>query len=250
MFSNLLKYSINDIINGYSYDENTKGYICHICNKNYIEGEIFKYKGRYFEAYKMIEFHMKEEHFNMLHLLMENPKKYTGVTDNQKNILSMIAKGMPVNEIAKNLGVASSTIRHQKFVFREKAKQAKLFLAIYELANRQKNSNDDDIIEIHEGATMLDDRYSTTKKEEKQIIDNLFSSVDPLILKTFPVKEKRKIVVLRKITEIFEKDRKYSEKDINKKIQAIYHDFATIRRYLIEYGFMQRTQDCKEYWIR
>lgn len=134
-----------------------------------------------------------------------------------------------------------------KFMFREKAKQAKLFLAIYELANKQKNSNDD-IIEIHEGGNMLDDRYSTTKKEEKQIIDNLFSSVDPLILKTFPVKEKRKIVVLRKITEIFEKDRKYSEKDINKKIQAIYHDFATIRLYLIEYGFMQRTQDCKEYW--
>lgn len=30
---------------------------------------------------------------------------------------------------------------------------------------------------------------------------------------------------------------------------AMSEDYVTIRRYLIEYGFMERTNDCKEYWI-
>jgi len=27
-------------------------------------------------------------------------------------------------------------------------------------------------------------------------------------------------------------------------------DHATLRRYLIEYGFLERTQDCGTYWVK
>ena len=97
---------------------------------------------------------------------------------------------------------------------------------------------------------MVDDRYSITKTEEDKIIASVFESLEPLKLKVFSPKEKKKIVILRKITEQFSKGKKYSEKDINSILKPIFEDYATIRRYLIEYGFMERTNDCKEYWLK
>jgi hypothetical protein len=154
------------------------------------------------------------------------------------------------------MSVAPATVRHQRFTFREKAKQAKLYLAIYELAfqgmetNKSLTDAEDEMIEIHNGAKMVDDRYFTTKSEEEKVLASLFSTLEPLRLINFPAKEKKKIIVLRKITEQFEKDKKYEEKELNTILKGIYDDFATIRRYLIEYGFMERTNDCKYYWVK
>ncbi|MEG0457339.1 MAG: DUF2087 domain-containing protein, partial [Oscillospiraceae bacterium] len=61
-------------------------------------------------------------------------------------------------------------------------------------------------------------------------------------------KEKKKIIILRKIAQQFEKNIKYSEKEVNEILKAIYDDFVTIRRYLIEYGYMDRTSNCEQYW--
>ncbi|MEG2739993.1 DUF2087 domain-containing protein, partial [Clostridium sp.] len=30
----------------------------------------------------------------------------------------------------------------------------------------------------------------------------------------------------------------------------IYEDYATIRRALVEYGFMKRSNDCSSYWVK
>jgi len=97
---------------------------------------------------------------------------------------------------------------------------------------------------------MVDDRYSITKSEEEKILASVFESLQPLKLKVFSSKEKKKIVTLRKIASQFEQGRKYTEKEVNFTLITIYEDFATIRRYLVEYGFMERTNDCKEYWLK
>ena len=60
--------------------------------------------------------------------------------------------------------------------------------------------------------------------------------------------EKRKIVVLRRISACFEPERRYSEREVNDILRPIYDDFVLVRRYLIEYGFLQRTKDCRAYW--
>ena len=255
MIENMLEMSVDDIKNGYSYAPGSERYFCHICGKGFENGEIFSIDGRFFDAAKAISMHIRKEHADMLDVLVSYNKKYTGLTDNQKDLIKMMHSGMSDNEIAKGAGVSPSTIRHQRFIFREKAKQAKLFLSIYELAfgddaKDRKQPNEDRILDIHNGAKMVDDRYFTTESEEKKILSAMFSSLSPLKLKTFSTKEKRKIVILRKISEQFEKDRKYSEKEVNGIIKEIFDDYATIRRYLIEYGFMQRTNDCKEYWLK
>ena len=58
------------------------------------------------------------------------------------------------------------------------------------------------------------------------------------------------VVILKTIAGQFERDRKYSEKELNGILKDINEDFATIRRYLIESGFLDRTDDGKEYWLK
>lgn len=256
MINKFWNMTLEEIKNGFTFNSKLDKYVCNICGKEFQNGEIFKIDNRYFDAKKMIKLHIQRDHLEVLQILMSYDKKYTGITENQKELLSIIYSGMTDIEIAKKMGVSAATIRHQRFTFREKAKQAKLYLAIYELAfqgmekNKSKQDSKDDIVEVHNGAKMVDDRYFITKAEEDQVLFTAFSSLTPLKLKIFSSKEKKKIVILKKIAEQFERNKRYSEKEINLILKEIYEDFATIRRYLIEYGFMERTTDCNEYWLK
>nr|WP_269635376.1 DUF2087 domain-containing protein [Oceanobacillus manasiensis] len=33
-------------------------------------------------------------------------------------------------------------------------------------------------------------------------------------------------------------------------LKTIYSDYVTTRRYLVKYGFMDRSRDCTDYWIK
>lgn len=247
----LLEADLDEIKNGYSINLDKGIYECLICGKKHEAGEVYSFNGRFFEAHKAISLHIKESHGSMLENLLEFDKKYTGITDNQKSLLKDFYNGLSDKVIAKNNKVAEATIRHQRFMFREKAKQAKIYLAIFELVEEAlRNEAKEDFALIHSGATMIDERYEVTNSEQGQIIDTYFESLEPLKLKSFPSREKRKIVVLRKISALFEREKKYSEKELNEILKAVYADFATIRRYLIEYGFMDRSKDCKEYYLK
>ena len=67
----------------------------------------------------------------------------------------------------------------------------------------------------------------------------------------FPAREKKKIIVLREIVKNFKADREYSEKEVNRILERIYaRDYPTVRRYLIEYGFMDRSKDGSVYRVK
>jgi hypothetical protein len=128
--------SFDEVENGYAYSSNNKAYTCLTCGKEFEVGEMFSFDERFYDASKAIQIHVGKEHGNMFEVLTSFDKKYTGITENQRELLSMIYGGLSDNEIAKKAGVAPATIRHQRFVFREKAKQAKLYLAIYEIVEK------------------------------------------------------------------------------------------------------------------
>ncbi|MDV2887738.1 DUF2087 domain-containing protein, partial [Alkalihalophilus pseudofirmus] len=69
-------------------------------------------------------------------------------------------------------------------------------------------------------------------------------------LKKFPPKEKQRLIVLREITKRFESSTNYSEKEINQILEDMYDDYVLIRRYLIEYGFLERKSDGSQYWLK
>lgn len=97
---------------------------------------------------------------------------------------------------------------------------------------------------------MVDERYAITTEEKEKVLATYFKEGVDGSLDLLPSKEKRKIIVLQQIVKRFVPNTIYSEKEINEVLKSIHSDFATIRRYLIEYGFMDRSTDCAEYWVK
>lgn len=244
------KLTIEELKQGYRFDSDNNSYICNSCKKVFEVGEIYPIEDRFFEACPAIEHHIDLDHGDYLKDLLYSESKYNTLTDNQKELLSLMYLDTGDKEIAKILEISPSTVRNQRFMFREKAKQAKMYLAIYEQVMEKKSSKDEMIVPVHSNATMVDDRYVITEKEKDQILSSVFHSLEPLRLKTFPRKEKKKIVILTKIADQFELRRKYNEKEINQILMKIFDDYVVLRRYLVDYGFMDRTNDCKEYWLK
>lgn len=193
--------------------------------------------------------HIKQIHSSNLTQLLYSESKYNTLTQNQRELLAMFYSKISDKDMAKKLNVTEGTIRRQRFTFREKAKQAKFYLAMYELVFEDEPLTAEQIIPIHNNAIYVDDRYLITAEEKQHIIETFFSSTHPLVLKSFSPKEKKKVAILGKIAEQFEYGKKYSECEVNEILKPIYDDYMTIRRYLIMYGFMERTRDGRQYWL-
>ena len=243
-----------------SIEEIEKGYVeseeyikCIVCEEVFVKGRIYEVGGNLYDARKATQLHIKEKHNSMLNYLLNMNSLYTGISSSQKAVIELISEGITDKEIALKLGVANSTIRNYRYKLREKEKQAKLFLATMNLLSKETNKNinmleEDIICDAHKGATTLDDRFNITKEEKTKVIETYLDENGAL--KSYPSKEKKKIIILEEISKNFNVGKKYSEKEINRVLQRIYEDYVTIRRALIQYGFLDRSKDCSEYWVK
>ena len=69
-------------------------------------------------------------------------------------------------------------------------------------------------------------------------------------LMTIPKKEKNKIPVLQLVLQMLkEKSLEFTEKELNEAIKEIYLDYSLIRRYLVDYKFLERDNYEKMYKI-
>ena len=239
--------TVEELKNGYRFDRETDAYCCNVCGERFAVGQVYPMGGQLFTAEHAAGRHIAEMHGGSAALLIHADTKYNTLTQNQKELLGLIAAGAADREIAKTLGVTEATVRRQRFNFREKAKQARLYLATYEQAFSAAAR--DELIDIPNQAAFVDDRFVITEQEREKILNGVFLSLDPLRLKAFPPKEKKKVVILTAIAGQFELGRRYTEREVNEIIQPIYHDYVTLRRYLISYGFMSRTRNGSEYWL-
>lgn len=96
---------------------------------------------------------------------------------------------------------------------------------------------------------MMGERFFITDIEREKVLKNYFKHGLQGPLDVFPSKEKRKYIIAQEIIKQFEVDKMYMEKEINDQLVTIYPDFATVRRFLIDYRFMTRSVDGKQYWI-
>jgi predicted transcriptional regulator len=65
----------------------------------------------------------------------------------------------------------------------------------------------------------------------------------------FPTKQKKYLVILRWLITKFEPGIHYSEKQVNTIIGQVNEDYATIRRDLVDFGFLRRQLGGGDYWL-
>lgn len=240
------------LMKGYLHDHVNHYYQCVVCQASYYEGEVYPVDHRLLLAEKAVEHHVRNSHTNYFETLLFDEANHNRITAKQKEVMQLMYHQTNDKEMAKQLEVSTSTVRHQRFTLREKAKQAKHFLAVYNLMMAKQDhdvATTDQMVPIHAHAKMVDERYLTTEKEREQTLKTAFTSLNPLKLKQLPKKEKKKIIVLAKIIEQLDPTKRYSEIELNERLMMIFDDVATIRRYLIGYGFMERTKDGSAYWV-
>jgi hypothetical protein len=66
-------------------------------------------------------------------------------------------------------------------------------------------------------------------------------------LSAMPLKQSQIVVILDEVARRFEPDKRYTEREINVILEDISEDFATVRRYLVDYGYLTRTRDGSVY---
>jgi len=91
--------------------------------------------------------------------------------------------------------------------------------------------------------------FEYTEEEKRQVLEKYFINDESLQLVIFPKKQKQKYLCLLWIITLFDKDKNYNEKDVNSILEPVYPDYVMVRRYLVDYGLLNRTPDGSRYWV-
>lgn len=80
-------------------------------------------------------------------------------------------------------------------------------------------------------------------EDEKDILGRFFIGTR---LQEIPAQNGRRRVVLERLAQEFEVGLRYSEKEINSMLQLFHPDYAALRRYMVDEGFLARADG--SYW--
>lgn len=85
--------------------------------------------------------------------------------------------------------------------------------------------------------TTSDDGADPEEREQAKVLRDFF---DGARLKQIPAQRKKRVIVLQHLLERFDPARTYPEKEVNALLREAHEDVATLRRELVDYGFMRR----------
>lgn len=166
-----------------------------------------------------------------------------GLTQNQQQLMQAFATGLADKQIAAEQGVSASTIRQQKYRFRQKAAQSRLFLAQYQAVFGTEDASE--LLAVPRPAQNM---AITTVQYEQVLAKNIdFTGAHPT-LTHWPKAEAARVCLCARIVEDFAVDHQYSLSEINAILDAWYGDHSLLARYLVDFGFMARTPDGRNYW--
>ncbi len=238
---------VSDLRNGFYRDEKTGACLCLVCGQAFEEGVVYPFGGQLLLAEKAVVLHSTQEHGDLFSLLLGQGKALTGISDIQEQVLRGLHAGQSDKQIAHIMGSKSeSTIRNHRFQLRKRKREAKIFLALMELLERDTGTMET-YLKFSTELPVQDERVIVTTEEAQKIENKHFAAGEELVLKQWPAKEKGRLVVLNRIVDLFVADKIYTEVEINNILSAVWHDHVTIRRYLIDYEFLVRSRDGGNY---
>jgi hypothetical protein len=145
---------------------------------------------------------------------------------------------MYVERLAERLGLSTSTVSfHLKKLMDANivSSRKEQYYTVYSL--------NEDIFTVSLGELVQDGRSENEILNQRegeyraQVIASFFKYDK---LQSLPVQKMKRRIVLEKIVESFEKDRAYTEKEVNLIIADFHDDFCTIRRDLVGFSLMER----------
>lgn len=81
------------------------------------------------------------------------------------------------------------------------------------------------------------EEQDATAAYRAKVLRNFF---DGERLKSIPAQRKQRVIVLQKLVERFDPGRTYPEREVNDLLRPAHDDVASLRRELVDYGFMTR----------
>lgn len=154
-------------------------------------------------------------------------------------IINNLLEGpMYVELLSERLNLASSTISfHLK-----KLEEVKLvhsvkeqYYVVYHLNNDMLSLKLADLINV---ANTEDDAQSEREEQYKRSVINAFFEYEKL--KSVPVQQKKRKIVLEEIAKKFELGKEYSEREVNIILADFHDDFCTIRREMVAFNILER----------
>ncbi len=134
------------------------------------------------------------------------------------------------HELAAQLSLTPPTISHHM----RKLTEAGLVTATPEAQSRIYTLRADELREL---ASTTSPEPPTEESEEARTLRAFF---DGERLKQIPAQRKKRVVILRHLLTRFAPSREYSEREVNEMLKVAHEDYATLRRELVDYGFMKR----------
>jgi hypothetical protein len=240
--------SIEQLIDGYTSTART--FECMFCDGSFRKGHVYPLGEDMVEAELAMKTHITEAHGSPFEALLGLGKKGTGLSDIQRTLLRHFFDGLPDREIQPLVGgVSLSTIRNHRFVLREKARQARVFLALMELLESGDQDPGSRFIDIPGLKSAGDERFAITEAEFRKIVRANFPDGPGGMLARFPKKQKHKVAALVQILKRFDSSRRYTQREVNEILATASEDYTTLCRYMVDYGFLGRTRDGSEYWV-
>ncbi|MGQ8873681.1 DUF2087 domain-containing protein [Paenibacillus sp. TSA_86.1] len=247
--SRLQTASLEEIKRGYV--EEGVAYSCICCGYTTEAGIIYPEEGVLYDAVRYMRVHIEKVHGSVFEYLLELDKSVTGLSDVQRGLLAQFYEGKKDAEVQQALGIGSaSTIRNHRFVLKEKERQAKIFLALMELLkNKDLHAPAAWVSPIIKQEHTIQHSFDISEEEREHVLHKYFPEGKSGPMTTFHMQQKHKYIVLTEIIKRFEPHRHYTEKQVNTLLKRVHDDYVEIRRYLVDYGLLERKEDGSQYWL-
>jgi DNA-binding transcriptional ArsR family regulator len=148
-------------------------------------------------------------------------------------ILGLLAeRAHPGHELAERLGLTPPTISHHM----RRLVAARLVDVVPAAQSRIYSLRTDTIREL--SGSLPDAQVAQPTSEDDNAVLHAF--FDGPRLRLIPASRKKRVIVLRRLLERFAPGRAYPESEVNDLLREAHDDVATLRRELVDYGFMVR----------
>jgi biotin operon repressor len=165
-------------------------------------------------------------------------------------IVGLLAqKPCPVEQLSAMLGLGESTVSHHLSKLAEAGLVSARAKGHYSVYSLQTEALSDTARRLLRTERLLELAQGLDQDVFERKVLAAFVGPDGRFL-SFPAQEKKYLVLLRHVIRDFQPGVRYPEKKVNEVLRRYSDDTATLRRSLVEFGFMNREGGGRDYWVK